>query len=77
MEIGPGFRAVVVLVSCVLTTSGLARAQDSVSARQTEYLVTLGRLWATIKYFHPSIDESRPELWDNRCARGDPACPRR
>jgi C-terminal processing protease CtpA/Prc len=65
MEIGPGFRAVVVLVSCVLTTSGLARAQDSVSARQTEYLVTLGRLWATIKYFHPSIDESRPELWDN------------
>ena len=58
-------RGVAVLMSCWLVPSALVDAQAPVTDRRTEYLVALGRLWAAIKYFHPSIDEAHPEVWDN------------
>lgn len=28
-------------------------------------LAALGKLWATVKYFHPAIDEADPSRWDD------------
>ena len=38
--------------------------QHSERGAEVGRLVSLGKLWATIKYFHPSLSESRPEEWD-------------
>jgi C-terminal processing protease CtpA/Prc len=43
-----------------------------IEGRQTDALdrlVATGKLWATIKYFHPGIDESDPGWWDDQFLR--------
>ena len=47
-------------LAAVLTcATGAAKGNGNV-----ERLVALGKLWATIKYFHPGLDEAHPESWD-------------
>lgn len=65
MKSGLIFRVVAVLTVSVLAAPGLTRAQDVVSRQGVEHLAALGRLWAAVKYFHPSIDDAHPEVWDN------------
>jgi hypothetical protein len=38
-----------------------------------ERLAALGKLWATIKYFHPGLDEAHPEWWDQALLTAVPA----
>ena len=48
--------------------TGAAKGNDNV-----ERLVALGKLWATIKYFHPGLDEAHPESWDQALLTAIPA----
>lgn len=72
-RLGPGVcivagRAVclALAVSCAALVAAAAPAAQSTAADvRVDYLVSLGRLWATVKYFHPAIDEGRPEVWDD------------
>jgi C-terminal processing protease CtpA/Prc len=50
------------LVVCVAGAS--LAAQDNLSTQRVARLAAAGKLWATIKYFHPSISESDPGPWD-------------
>ena len=45
---------------CAPVVAGQHAGRDDQPGR----LVSLGRLWATIKYFHPGVSESTPGDWD-------------
>jgi C-terminal processing protease CtpA/Prc len=57
-------RLTFVLSCCVLVAPAASLAQIKAGDARVDYLVALGRLWATVKYFHPAIDEGHPEVWD-------------
>jgi hypothetical protein len=48
-----------VLLVALCTGTGAAAPEHHV-----ERLVALGKLWASVKYFHPALRESRPGWWD-------------
>jgi C-terminal processing protease CtpA/Prc len=50
------------LVVCVAGASIAGQANSS--TQRVARLAAAGKLWATIKYFHPSISESDPGAWD-------------
>jgi hypothetical protein len=52
-------------LSCgALLVAAPTAGQSTPDGARVDYLVAIGRLWATVKYFHPAIDEGRPEVWD-------------
>ena len=56
-------------LAAVLTShTGAARGNENV-----ERLVAMGKLWATVKYFHPGLDEAHPEWWDQALLTAVPA----
>src|SRR5688572_15166110 len=50
----------VLALLCAHVVAGQHAERDSEFGR----LASLGRLWATIKYFHPGVSESSPGDWD-------------
>ena len=52
--------ACVLALLCVHAVFGQHAERDAGLAR----LISVGRLWATIKYFHPAVSESSPGDWD-------------
>ena len=61
--------SVALALAAVLTcATGAAKGNDNV-----ERLVALGKLWATIKCFHPGLDEAHPEWWDQALLTAVPA----
>lgn len=56
------------LAAALTCATGAAKGNDNV-----ERLVALGKLWATIKYFHPGLDEAHPEWWDQALLTAVPA----
>lgn len=42
----------------------LVAAQGSTDDLRTARLAATGKLWATVKYFHPALGESNPAEWD-------------
>jgi hypothetical protein len=60
-------------LSCgVLLVAVPTTAQSTTDGARVDYLMALGRLWATVKYFHPAIDEGRPEVWDEAALHAIP-----
>jgi C-terminal processing protease CtpA/Prc len=53
----------------VIFVGGVAAAPPD----RVDRLVPLAKLWATVKYFHPAIDESRPSVWDEALLAAVPA----
>ena len=58
----------VALAAALTYATAEAQGKDNV-----DRLVALGKLWATIKYFHPGIDEAHPEWWDQALLAAVPA----
>src|SRR4026209_566355 len=50
----------------VLRSAGIpVQSQAPESRLLRSRMASTGKLWATVKYFHPSLSESNPALWDS------------
>jgi C-terminal processing protease CtpA/Prc len=56
--------SILVAVTLAWAAGASVSSQDTGSSSSLSRLAATGKLWATIKYFHPSLSESDPAAWD-------------